>query len=131
MNRGWLGIVAVFAVTGCGVIDQPVTHLDPEAARLNKARDAQIASGVRKAILTDQTMSVEARNLYVRSDNGFVTLRGAIGSEDERSKVKEIARNVGASRVSDEMQIMTESVASQFDGAAPKKMASESSAQVE
>jgi hyperosmotically inducible protein len=75
--------------------------------RTTNAADRNLATRVHQAILADKSLSTEARNLKVISQNGLVTLKGPVHSEDEKKAVMSKAIQVVGTRtkVSNQMSI--------------------------
>ena len=61
---------------------------------------------IRKSVVDDKSLSTYAHNVKIISQNGKVTLKGPVRSDDERRSVKEKAEAVaGAGNVTDNMDI--------------------------
>ena len=75
--------------------------------RTTNAADRNLATRVHQAILADKSLSTEAHSLKVISQNGVVTLKGPVHSEDEKKAVMSKAIEVvGArTRVSNQMSV--------------------------
>jgi osmotically-inducible protein OsmY len=58
--------------------------------------DRELAAAVRKAIVSDKSLSTYARNVKVITRDGTVTLRGPVRNIDEKAKVAELAKQVPA-----------------------------------
>ena len=68
--------------------------------------DREITQNIRQAIMKDKGLSTYAHNVKIITQNGNVTLRGPVGSEDEKATVESKANEVvGASHVKSEIQI--------------------------
>ena len=68
--------------------------------------DRRITSEVRKAIMADSSMSVNAQNAKVITKNGVVTLRGPVDSDAEKAAVEAKATAVaGAMGVVNELEV--------------------------
>jgi hypothetical protein len=63
----------------------------------NSQKDVTTTAQIRKAILADTSMSVNARNVKIITKNGRVTLRGPVGTADEKSAIEEIANRIANS----------------------------------
>jgi osmotically-inducible protein OsmY len=50
-------------------------------------------------------MSTDAHNAKVIAQNGVVTLRGPVKTEEERTTIEALARNAGAARVDNQLEI--------------------------
>ncbi|HZQ25133.1 MAG TPA: BON domain-containing protein [Terriglobales bacterium] len=68
--------------------------------------DRELARQVRRAIVKDKSLSTDAHNVKIIAQNGSVTLKGPVKSEEEKqaleSKAAEIA---GAGKVNSELQV--------------------------
>jgi hyperosmotically inducible periplasmic protein len=72
---------------------------------MNKA-DRHLAQQVRKAVTDDKSLSTYAHNIKIISQNGMVTLRGPVRSEDEKAAIEAKAREIaGVSAVNNELTI--------------------------
>lgn len=66
----------------------------------NNPADVDLTARVRRALVDDSSLSVMAENLTVVSKDGVVTVRGAVKSADEVTRVENVVRGVtGVSRV--------------------------------
>src|SRR6266567_5090337 len=65
--------------------------------------DRDITQQIRQAIMNDKSLSSYAHNVKVVSENGMVTLKGPVRSEDEKqSLAAKAAEVVGADKVTNE-----------------------------
>ena len=72
----------------------------------NEKADRELAAAVRKAIVRDKSLSTNAHNVKVVAKDGTVTLRGPVRSDDEKTKVSQLARQVeGVSNVDDQLLV--------------------------
>ena len=72
----------------------------------NNVSDRDAMQKIRKSIVADKSLSTYAHNVKVISQNGHVTLKGPVRSEEERKAVKDkAAAVVGAENVTDEITI--------------------------
>lgn len=101
--RSVLFILSILALVACSqqhrLLTKPaVVSREPveSTARYpaHTAADAAINQSIRRKILSDETMSVNAQNIVIQTDRGRVTLRGAVDDEAERAKVLARARQV-------------------------------------
>ena len=75
----------------------------------NNASDRDIMQGIRKAIVSDSSLSTYAHNIKVISKNGKVTLKGPVRSEAEKQTVESKAAEVaGAGNVTNELTVKPE-----------------------
>lgn len=67
--------------------------------------DINITAGIRQKVIAER-MSVEASNVKIITQDGKVTLRGPVQTDDEKAKIEEIARGVaGADKVTSELEV--------------------------
>ena len=101
-----------------------VTGQDADNTRLNKRdRDdalsttpmdqpnasVDLVAQVRKAIVDDDNLSMQAHNVKVVVDHGVVTLRGPVASASEKARVGQLAAGVrGVTRVDNQLDIATD-----------------------
>jgi hyperosmotically inducible protein len=68
--------------------------------------DLDTTQQIRKAIMDDDSLSIDAKNVKILTNGGVVTLRGPVRSESERAKLELAARkSVGSDRLIDELEI--------------------------
>jgi osmotically-inducible protein OsmY len=62
---------------------------------------------IRRAVMQDKSLSTEAHNVKIITQNGTVTLRGEVKSEDEKRAIKQHAAEVAgdAGKVNDELTV--------------------------
>ena len=72
----------------------------------NDPKDLAITQQVRKAIVADDALSVNAKNVKVITIGGVVTLRGPVDNAAEKDTVATKARTVaGVTRVDNQLEI--------------------------
>ena len=72
----------------------------------NNKSDVKVAADIRKAIRNDKSLSTYAHNVKVIAQNGQVTLKGPVRSEDEKQTVlSEAKAAAGSAGVADEMTV--------------------------
>jgi len=70
------------------------------------AGDREIASKIRKSLVSDKNLSTYAHNVKVVAQDGQVTLKGPVRSEDEKRAVEaKAAAIVGAAHVTNEISV--------------------------
>jgi hyperosmotically inducible periplasmic protein len=70
------------------------------------ASDREIAQKIRRALMADNTLSTYAHNVKIVAQNGQVTLKGPVRTDDEKKSVEAKATEVaGAGRVNNEITI--------------------------
>jgi hyperosmotically inducible protein len=74
----------------------------------NDTADIQTTAAVRKALMADSTLSMNAKNIKVVTDKGVLTLRGPVASAGEKQVIDNLARSLaGANRVDDQLDFGT------------------------
>ncbi|MGZ5007290.1 MAG: BON domain-containing protein [Methylobacter sp.] len=87
------------------VRDKQGTTLTPEDQKETKS-DVKLTAHIRKAVVADKSLSVNAKNVKIISRKGVVTLRGPVESEAESTKLQQIAKQTrGAVQVNNELEI--------------------------
>lgn len=71
----------------------------------NSARDIDLIQEIRQGISSNDDMSMKARNVKVISQDGVVTLRGPVETEQEKSSIERLARSAGATRIDNQIAI--------------------------
>jgi osmotically-inducible protein OsmY len=80
---------------------RPLTPLDQGSSK----NDMEITAQIRKDIIAEDDMSLNAKNIKIITLNGLVTLRGPVNSSKEKSKITEIAqRLVGQHNLSNQLE---------------------------
>ena len=73
----------------------------------NNASDRMMTQKIRKAVMADKSLSTYAHNVKIITQNGMVTLKGPVRSDEEKhaieAKAIEIAGN--ASMVDDQLSV--------------------------
>jgi hyperosmotically inducible periplasmic protein len=73
----------------------------------NNRSDLNITKEIRRSLVKDNSLSTYAHNVKVIAQDGKVTLKGPVRSDDEKSAVvAKAAQVVGPSNVSDEMTVV-------------------------
>ena len=68
--------------------------------------DLTITQQIRKAIIADKSLSTYAHNVKIITQNGAVTLKGPVRSEDEKSTVAaKAAEVVGPDKVTNQIDV--------------------------
>jgi hyperosmotically inducible periplasmic protein len=71
----------------------------------NNRSDRDLTQQVRKAIMADKDLSTYAHNVKVITQNGKVTLKGPVRSEEEKRAVEAKAREVAEGDVTNELTV--------------------------
>lgn len=68
--------------------------------------DIRVTADIRKAILDDSSMSMDAKNIKVITVNGVTTLRGVVDSDAEKTAIESKARAVaGVSQIDNQLEV--------------------------
>ena len=88
---------------GNGQANQPPQTAS--TATENKA-DRELTKEIRKAIVSDKSLSTQAHNVKILTRDGAVTLKGQVKSDDEKKAVEDKASSVaGNGKVSSELTV--------------------------
>jgi len=73
----------------------------------NNVSDRDLTKKIRESIVSDKSLSTYAHNVKVISQNGVVTLKGPVRSEDEKKAIESKAMDVVGSggKVNNEMSV--------------------------
>ena len=79
--------------------DHPAVH------KMNKA-DRELTQKIRKAIVSDKSLSVKAHNVQIDAQDGAVTLMGPVKSDDEKKAIEGKATEIaGAGKVTNQLTV--------------------------
>jgi hyperosmotically inducible periplasmic protein len=79
----------------------------------NSQADVSTTAQIRKGILADKGMSVNAKNVKIITKNGQVTLRGPVNTAEEKRHIEEIANRIGRSaNVNSQLEVTQSSTSS-------------------
>jgi len=68
--------------------------------------DREIARDIRRSIVQDKSLSTYAHNIKVISQNGIVTLKGPVRSEEEKSAIEGKAAEIaGKDKVTSQLEV--------------------------
>jgi hyperosmotically inducible periplasmic protein len=68
--------------------------------------DRQLAQQIRRAVVKDKSLSSSAHNVKIIAQNGSVTLKGPVKSEQEKQAIEAKAAEIaGAGKVNSELQV--------------------------
>ena len=73
----------------------------------NDKTDRMLTKNIRKSILADKSLSTDAHNIKIISQNGSVTLKGPVKSDEEKSNVmaKAVAVVGSADKVTNQISV--------------------------
>lgn len=87
------------------VRDKDGTTLTPDDQKGDK-KDIKITSKIRKALIKDKSLSVNAHNIKIITSNRVVTLRGIVENAGESVAIEKIAKKIrGVLRVHNQLEI--------------------------
>jgi hyperosmotically inducible protein len=70
------------------------------------ATDRQLVQQIRKAIVKDKSLSTYGHNVKVIAQNGMVTLKGPVKSDEEKQAIENKAAQIaGADKITSEIQV--------------------------
>jgi hyperosmotically inducible periplasmic protein len=64
----------------------------------NNADDLKVTQAIRQAIVKDDTLSANAKNVKIITAGGKVTLRGPVNSTGEKEKIGKVATDASGNR---------------------------------
>ena len=68
--------------------------------------DRQLTQQIRRAIVTDKSLSTYGHNVKIIAQGGMVTLKGPVRSDDEKQAIEAKAKQIaGADKVTDELEV--------------------------
>ena len=128
-GTGALGLILAFLIVGCAKNelsknDQP--SQPPAVAADNSGRnvrdrndvtktsgdqseseaDRTISQNIRQAVVADDSVSTNGKNVKIITVDGMVTLRGPVKSEKEKTNIGEKAQRVaGVKRVDNQLEV--------------------------
>ncbi len=72
----------------------------------NSKSDVALTRRIRRAIMRDHSLSMTAHNVKIISENGAVTLRGPVDSEQEKTAIEKKAEAIaGADKVDNQLEV--------------------------
>jgi hyperosmotically inducible protein len=90
--------------------DRSTTAVTADKQKGNSG-DREIAQKIRKSVMADKSLSTYAHNVKIVSQNGMVTLKGPVRSDDEKKAIvaKAVEVTGGADKVQDQISVKAES----------------------
>jgi hyperosmotically inducible protein len=83
--------------------DPAATTADQQKGNLT---DRELTQKIRKAVIADKSLSTYAHNVKIISQNGSVTLKGPVKSDDEKKSIVAKAGEIaGSDKVTDELSV--------------------------
>lgn len=85
--------------------DQSQNAVTADQQKMNRS-DRDVTQQIRRSIEKDKSLSTYAHNVKVITQNGVVTLKGPVRSEDEKRAIEAKATEVaGADKVTNELEV--------------------------
>lgn len=85
--------------------DKDNTTLTPEDQKETK-KDIRITAHIRKTVVRDKSLSMDAQNAKIITRSGVVTLRGPVANEAESKRLEKIAKKTrGVKKVDNQLEI--------------------------
>lgn len=85
--------------------DQNQNAVTADQQKMNRS-DRDVTQQIRRSIEKDKSLSTYAHNVKVITQNGMVTLKGPVRSEDEKRAIEAKATEVaGADKVTNEIEV--------------------------
>ena len=86
--------------------DRNAGEVTADQQKMNTA-DRDLTRNIRRSIMADKSLSTYAHNVKIISQNGAVTLKGPVKSDDEKQAVlaKAVAVAGSADKVTDQMSV--------------------------
>ncbi|QLH37574.1 MAG: BON domain-containing protein [Parachlamydiaceae bacterium] len=70
--------------------------------------DLDITQKIRRALMDDDSLSVNAKNIKIMTNNGVVTLRGPVENSNERDSIARKVKDIsGVKRVDNQLEVKT------------------------
>jgi hypothetical protein len=92
--------------TGRNVRDRSGDTMTPVDQSNDKA-DLNLTQEIRKAIMADDSLSTNAKNVKIITANGIVTLRGPVNTPQEKATIEAKAQSIaGANKVDSQLEII-------------------------
>ncbi len=105
--------------------DRSKSESTADQQKMNKS-DREIAKEIRHAIVSDKSLSSYAHNIKIIAENGNVTLKGPVRSEEEkRSVVAKATEVAGTAKITDELSVKSDSDADRKNERAPVQKSKE------
>lgn len=90
-NDIYLAANSVLEITGMNARDQDNALLTPEDQKETES-DMNITADIRRALVKNDSRSVNAQNIKIITRNGVVTLRGPVENRAEKNKLHDLAQ---------------------------------------
>lgn len=93
-------------------------HAATAGEQAESEADRAITQKVRQALLEDDSLSTNAKNIKIITINGVITLRGPVNNDREKNEIGKKAKAIsGVKNVDNQLEIMREANANRQDNA--------------
>jgi hyperosmotically inducible periplasmic protein len=93
--------------TGRNVRDRGGDTLTPGDQSESQA-DRALTQEIRRAVVGDKSLSTNAKNIKIITNNGVVTLRGPVNNSQEKEKIQAKAQQIaGVQQVDNQLEVKT------------------------
>ncbi len=87
--------------------DRKASAVTADQQKMNSG-DRNITRKIRRAVYADKSLSTYAHNVKIVTENGMVTLKGPVHSEEEKKTIEDKATEIaGAGKVTNNISIKT------------------------
>lgn len=91
--------------TGVNKRDRETTEPTADQQRNNRS-DLELTRLIRRAVVTDKRLSIYAHNIKIIAQNGTVTLKGPVRTEEEKQLIEKKAVEIaGAAQLRNELEV--------------------------
>lgn len=100
---------ASVAFFGCNPEERsPLVNPSPGFVEQSETEpDRNVTQAIRQSLMKDNSLSLQSKNVVIITQNGIVTLRGTVPTEEEKKKVEEQAKNApGAKSVNNQLIVV-------------------------
>lgn len=74
----------------------------------NSPEDVKITAAIRRAVVSDKSLSMTAKNVKIITANGTVTLRGPVKDDAEKAKIVDLAQSAaGNAKIDNQLEVKT------------------------
>lgn len=107
-SRIALAAQLIAASSGLALVIPLSAQTADQTTTMRKA-DRQMIQKIRKAVVSDKSLSTAAHNVNITSQDGVVTLKGTVKSEDEKKAIEDKAAEIaGQGKVTSELTVATQ-----------------------
>jgi len=72
----------------------------------NTAEDTKTTAAIRRAIVSDSSLTMTATNVKIVTENGKVTLRGPVKNRAEKQKIAQLAaKAAGSAKIDNQLEV--------------------------